>query len=255
MKKIYLILMLLSFSFYIASCGSMGKKIEKERIAKVKRVAIISFEVVQDQPADNLGLGALTKGSRGEVTDANSQELQAFAKDTYNKLVMGVQDALKVKVISYKQVSTNKSYKSFYNKKMSGLRPTTFMGSANVEIIHAKGILDRAAFQALPHNEKVKLVKDIGADAFIEYSAFQDIKQGWGLGNLVGKGSFSFTTKSSLVMYDLNSDEPILRVQNINGIKSRSSSEIKTGSQISKLAIIGKESARTSLEAVFKTIQ
>lgn len=243
------------FSFMLAACGSLGSKYNKGEIQKVKRVAVLSFTIYQDKPTDNLGLGALTKGISSDSTSENSPEMKSLAKAVYADLSKSLQKGLNKKVYPLKNVRGNSKYAQLYKEKMGGGFKMGGYHGDNVELVFVEGILDQTNFQGLPFAKKVEMAKSVGADAFIEFNASQKKEQSFmSLGHLTGSGDFAFKTRSNITMYSIYSEEPIWRVQNVDGEVSRNSKKVK-GTQMEKLALIGRESAQSSIKAVFQTLK
>ena len=237
--------------FSMVACGTIGTVKDTERLKNVKRVAIISFEIQQDQPKDSLGLGSIAKGGDMMKTFAEKPEIKNMAKDVYQILAESVEKSLGVKTLKYRRMVAHPQYKTVYNKKMKGIRHQTFVPNG-VEVIYANGILDASNFRSLSLEGRRELARKLGVDAFIEYQAYQHIDQGFGFGNLTGEGDFKYKTRSNFRMFGLDSEEPIWQLQNVDGEQSRDSSDIKGKSQVFKQGEIGKESAILSIEALFQ---
>ena len=254
MRSLLFVNLLIS-SVIMVSCGSLGKKYNKTQIDNVKRVAVLSFVIYQDKPKDSLGLGSLTKGVDSSSTSENSPEMKKLANNVYTYLSKKLRKKIGKKVYPLQKVAGTNFYKNFYKRKMEGLRMGGYHGK-DVEMVYVRGIIDQTNFQGLDYAKKVQLAKSVGADAFIEFNAFQSIEQGWGFGNLTGNGDFALKTRSNITMYNLRSDEPILRIQNVDGSKSRNSSELgKSYSQMKKLSLIGVESAKSSIDQLMKSFE
>lgn len=236
---------LASLLFFITSCAAFKPFLDKERASKVKRVAIISFEVQQKQPKDAFMISKLgeTSARRGD-----SKELREMSQKMYDFLRDRVMKKTGWKVASRNNFLNDEKYKNLYQKKMTGLKRVS-MTSENTEIVHVTGILDNANYRSLSFAEKVSLAKSVGANAFAEYIAYQEIHQGYSLGNLTGEASFQMTNRSNLMVFGFDSEEPLWRVQNIDGEKSKSSKDLKgKKSVLEKLSIIGYESSKSSID-------
>jgi hypothetical protein len=241
------ILLSLVFSSLIG-CASFKDKYEHDKVAKVHRVAILSFEIIQEQPTDNIGISAFTKGAKSSITrTGQTPELKDMAKKVYTDLQAQLNHGLAKPFVSAEKIIDTPAYKEVYQQKMTGLKHQT-MGSKKSENIWVDGILDQVNFRKLTFAEKVKLAKSVGADAFVEYLAYQTIDQPYmSIGHLSGNASFQFTTRSNLLMYSIDSEEPIWQNQNLDGQESRSSKDLEGQTVLQKLSTIGFESARSSI--------
>lgn len=252
-KQILRKMVLVSVFLGLTACTSMSHKKDVAQIAKVKKVAIVSFVLEQEQQADNLGLGALKSMKDGMVGFMERPQIQKMSRSVYSSLAGHLERVTGKKVLPLKAVINNKVYAQFYRKKMGGkLKTGAFKGSGNKETVYLNGVLNMLHFRKLTQAEKMQLTKALGVDAIVEYYGIQSIEQGWGLGNIMGSGKFAFKTRSNIRMFNRRSDDPILQIQNVDGPKSRSSEDID-GDKYKKLAVLGKESADASIkEAVNK---
>lgn len=233
----------------LTACSSMGRKFDAERAKNVRKIAILSFEIHQEQPKDALGflrLNELKEGRRGE-----RPEFQRMATHVYSLLADALEAKMKWKPVALADLSRSQDYKKRVVDSTTGFHQVS-MTTANTEIINVKTVLNQVAFRKLAFADKVALAKSLNADAFAEYIQYQQIDQGFGLGNLTGKAPFAFTGRSNLIVYGIDREEPIWQIQNIDGTKSESSSQLpQSMDQNQKLAKIGESAATTSIRALF----
>ncbi len=244
MRTLNLVGSALFAAMFLGGCASLGPKLDSPRMAKVKKVVVLSFEIQQQHPADNLGVGAL-KGERA----ADSPELKAMAKDTYSLLTLELSRTLGKSVIGYEGLKSQSSYKGIYHDKMEGVSRKTFMGNSKYEVVFADGILDDANGRMLSHEQKVQLAKSVGADAYATFVIIHAIQQSsYSLGHIFGGGDFSYVARSNLQVYDFSSPEPIWRIQNVDGEESPKASSLGEIAKLEKISRLGKESSMTSLK-------
>lgn len=233
-------------------CASMTRVKKDEELAKVKKVAIVAFKIDQQQQADNLGLSLLKEGKDRLETFRDRPDIQKMARKVYADLAAQIQDKTGKKVVSLKTVGTNPYYKELYQQKMGGKMVTGIpTGGKNNEPVWIKGILNIKHFRALTDVERKKLAQSLGVDALVEYHNIQSIEQGWGIGNIMGQGDFQFTARSNIRMVDPVKGEPIFQIQNVDGKKTRDSSEI-SGDKYKKLATLGAEASNSSISEAVK---
>jgi hypothetical protein len=226
-------------------CAGMGTKLDAQRAKGVKTVAVIGYEVQQQQPTDNFGFNSLTNTLNNGGIE-NSPAFQKMALNIYKDLSTQVTAKTGWKVLSYEQLSTNPSYAPFTAAKMSGLRSTSMVGK-NTQLIPLKGVLDVAAFRSLNPAQKAEFAKDLGVDAIAVYTIIQTIDQPWlSVGHVNGTASFEYTSRSNLVVYTADSPEPIWQIQNVDGLKT-SSKNTPEAPQLDKIATVGFQSAQSSI--------
>ena len=253
MKKLNFIFCIMSL-FYFSSCAAFKPKLDKERAANIKKVVILSMEIQQKQPKDALGLSQLGEKA---ARRSDSEELKKMAKEIYQYLAKKIENDTPWKVVSYNKITSAGPYSQLFRQKMTGIRTVSFT-SENTELIFPEGVIDNSAYGRMSFADKVKYAKSLGADAFAVYIAYQTIEQGISFGNIVGEAEFSFNTRSNLLVYGFDSEEPIWRVQNIDGESSRKSGELKKDyTKLEMLGMLGKESAQSSIDKMvqyYKTL-
>lgn len=236
---------LLLFTF-LNSLGCAGVKFDEARAKRVKRMAIISFEIQQARPTDNLGIaraGELKNGVPGD-----SPELQAMAKNIFSDLNTQLKKKTGWNTLTFDEISANRKYESKVKQAMEGARLTSMVADG-YELISLHGLLDIYAFRKLNYDQQVKLAKDLGVDAFAEVTIYQAKDQSWmSLGHLSGDAAFSYRTRMNLWVYGLDSPEPIWRIQNVDGEMSPDSDTLpKQTSRLERRAQIGQLSAKSAV--------
>jgi hypothetical protein len=238
--------LIVAFCLASLGCSSLGAKYDEVRAKDVKRVAILALEIQQQQPKDSLGVFKVQEFKNGRPGD--SKELKAMAKDIYAEFSAELTKKTGWKVVPYKEVIANAPYADLVKTKMEGMRATS-MTDGHSEIIFPDAMLDSFAFRKLSPQEKMAMAKKMGANAYAELILYQSIDQGWSVGNLSGNARFAFSTRSNLTVFAGDTDEPVWRQQNVDGEVSRKSDELDDSTpRMQKIALIGKESAKSSLE-------
>lgn len=244
-KKIILALSVLT----VCSCANL--KLDQESAKMVKRVAIMTIEVHQDQPKDALSIGKLKQLSSGPLDQ--SQELQAMAKSIYETTREQLQERTKWQVVSLDTLINNPEYKKTFDRVMKGPRQISSF-SLDSEVITALGTLDLYAFRKLTSIEKATLAKSLDIDAFVEIIIVHSIDQGWAIGNAFGEGAFAFTALATIRAFAVNSETPFWQAQNIKGSETEKSDTLPEGmSKVKKLATLGDRATRSAVEKMAAT--
>lgn len=236
----------------LSGCASFGPKFDAERADKVKKVAVLSIEIQQEQPTDALGFSKIGELKNGKATEG--VEYQAMSRDIYNDFVTRLAKKTGWQVVGFETLTTNPEYAKVWKDKMTGFRSVTYTGSDKYELVELKGVLGNAPFRRLSTDEKVKLAKAVGADAYAELMIFQNIDQKGGLGNLTGDAPFFFTSRANLMVFGLDGEEPIWRIQNVDGAISPPSDSLpSSASKVDRLTKIGGASAKSSIVKLLDT--
>lgn len=240
-------LFLLSFlSLLLSACGSMGTKLDADRAKAVRKVAVLSVEILQQQPKDALGFSKAGELKHGKTTDG--PEYQAMGREIANDFNTRLHQTTGWQVVGLDTMIGNPEYARVVKEKMSGLHAVTMVAAnSNYDLVEIHGVLANAPFRKLSQPEKVKLARALGADAYAELMIFQNIDQGWSVGNLTGDAAFSFKSRSNLRVFSLDSDKPLWQIQNIDGDMSVRSDSLANKSKVEKLTEIGSISAKSSI--------
>lgn len=253
MKKIFLGLLSTSF-LGLTACTTFS--VEKERLAKVKTVAIVGFEVNQQIPP---GLKDIFTAGRqkndksfGKVAGWTEAE---HATEMYKNLATKLQKEKSWQVIPLEQMVANPAYIQAFKSKTEGLqnRPIT---DERTEMFHAKGVLDSFAIRTLDDEILQKLKQDLKVDAIVTASLTVHLNNNSALASLVGAGEY----KPSATMYfdvkDLKDNKSIWMDTNAKGEEVKEGSRNFLGlteeSKLNKLVIEASNSAYNQLFENYK---
>jgi len=235
---------------FLTGCASMKTKFEADKAAKIKKVALLSVEIIQQQPKDALGFAKAGELKQGRMVE--SADFKQMSRNVFNEISRELEQKTGWDVIALDTMANNSSYRSIYDKMESGLRQVT-MTAQGSEVVPVPAVLGNASFRKMSHADKMKLARELGADAYAEFSVIQDIDQGFSIGNLTGDAAFAFTSRSNLRMFTAESEEPMWQIQNVDGDKSQDSDTLEGASKVQKLARIGEISALSSIKKLVGT--
>src|SRR4051812_17646820 len=112
MKSFFKVTMTIALSVIACSaiigCSTISRKYDEPRASKISKVAILSFEILQEQPKDALGIAKLGELKSGRPADM--PEMQTMAANTYNELALELGKRTGWKVVSLKELGANKEY-------------------------------------------------------------------------------------------------------------------------------------------------
>lgn len=237
----------------LSSCASMQGKFEKEKVKNIGKVAIVSVEIQQKMPTDNLGLGKL-KSSISDVPDSESQEMQNMIVKVTETLSGQLQQRTNWKVLTQKEVVSNATYKKIVDEKMSGFRRASVLAGTHETII-PKGMLDSTNFATLTTAERTALTKALGVDALVEIAIVNGIEQSaFSLGHLTGDGDFALKGTARLQVFDKTSEDPVWRSQYIPGDETESTDVLsKSMSKRQKLSTLAEKASNSATQKVVDT--
>jgi hypothetical protein len=225
MKKI----ILLSLALFITQCATLGGTYEKEKVQKIKKIAVVGFTF--DAPletSDHLMSKLMGNekdsgpGLMGSFKDEHAQKETANSKAVYENLVAGLKK-VGWQIKSASEVRSSNAVANFYNKPIKiGMYPLE-KGSGRYE---KEGIPQYAHLSSMiGKGEFSKMAKDLGVDAI----AAVHVKS-------QGSSSIPFVTninhEASITMqiFDSNSDSLIMLFTS-NGKKVKGSTKTKMGKE------------------------
>lgn len=249
MKPSPSITMLLATVGLVAGCATA--RFDAEKTHSVKRLAILAIEIQQQQPKDALGIKKM-KEFKTRIGD--SAELQEMAKNVYTDFSSQIERKTGWKVLSLNVMQSNPVYAQKVKSAMEGARLTSMPAGENYEIVALKGELDAFAFRKMSHEERAKLARALGVDAFAYLQIYMPIDQGWSIGNISGDARFSFQARSNMDVYDLQSDKPIWRIQNVDGEATAKSDTLDKSLPVrARLARLGQQAASSSISKLLSS--
>ena len=242
----------LGLSSVLFGCASMTQKLDANRAKAVHKLAILAVEVHQQQPTDNLGIGAFKSLKEGR--DSDSGELQAMALKVSNNFASEIQKKTTWQIVPMKDVVANADYKAKFTDATSGMHTVSMTGQ-NMMVVNANGMLDVAQFRKMSIPERAKLAKSLGADAIAEVTIVNSIDQSmYSIGHLTGDGAFAMTSRANLQVYDLNSEDPLWRSQNVAGETTSKSDQLPANmSKRERLAKLGEQAANSAVQKLVQT--
>lgn len=234
-------------------CAGLGTKFDSDKAKKVRKVALLSVEIIQEQPKDALGFAKAGELKEGKMTE--SQEFKSMSRNVFTEVAKELQQRTGWQVVGLEAMTSNAAYRDRWQKMETGFHQVSLTGQ-DAEVVAVPGVLGNASFRRMKHEEKMQLAKELGADAYAEFTVIQNIKQGFSLGNLTGNAAFSFVSRANLRMFTAESDEPMWQIQNVEGDNSPNSASLGDSvSKAGKLARIGEVSAVSSIKKLVGTFK
>jgi len=228
-----------------SACASVTPKLDAERAKNVRKVAIVAFELQQKKATDNLGLGKLKSLKEGE--DGSSKEMVTMATNVLNQFAGQLQKKTNWNVMPIKDMIANPEYKQTLSAKMSGLHAIS-TASDKMDSVYPVGVLNVAVFRQLSLEERAKLAKALGVDAVIELSIVNSMDQSmYSFGHLTGDADFALTARANVLVYGMQSEDPIW-LQYVTGETTQKSDSLPESlSKREKMSRLGEEASQSAI--------
>jgi hypothetical protein len=241
MKKIFLI----AVCSILPACTTM--KINADRLAKVKTVAVVGFSVNQETTP---GLTDLFRGKTKDAQFAKIQNAATHATEMYKNLVARLEKEQGWKVLKIDQLASHPAYKEVYKTKTEGWQGRPMI-DGKTELFQAQGILDTFAIHSAEKPLLEKLKKDLKVDAIVIANLNVRLNNTASLASLVGVAEYKPNVNMSFVVNDLLQDEAAWFDYDVKGPQIEQGSKNFLGmteeSKITQLVIQASDLAYTQL--------
>ena len=180
-------LLSLSLLITITACSSLVDKVEKDKLATVKKVAIVGFTMDRANPKDAasvlkriLKIGTDDKGMTVAVDLVHDEK----ADYAYSLVSKRLSERLNVSVLPQKEVMANKTIARLFAKKDEKIQMGVTPNYANYERLEAKGIPQPYYVRNEGPAVLQELCKELKVDAvmFVTTTAHTDSPGIWTLG-------------------------------------------------------------------------
>lgn len=199
------------------SCATI--KIEKEKVAAVKKIAIVGYAIQQTMPnsGENILERLASSKSNEMLVFAGLPKAMPHADNLYGDLARNLQEGLGFKIISRRDLASNPHYRVFLQEKTSGAQPRPLVASKYVEVFTPDGILEPFLLNTLKLDQRQKLIKSLGVDAIAMATIKVDLVSHSFLGVA---GTLNTVSKMEFKMFDGKSEDPIWHDLNADGKES-----------------------------------
>lgn len=183
-------LSLTSLSLLLAGACASGPVRNPEALAKVKRVGIVGFELVQQQPKDlEFSIGGSSDDSFDNMPKPKIPVASNHAADVYNEIRSALSKDLKWSVVDKDLIAKSTPYAAIAKEQTSGIRSLPPVG-AQFDVFAAKGIMDYWAWYKLDAAKRAEIASSLKVDALLLVRATSTLKESFSLKKLVGGGNF-----------------------------------------------------------------
>ncbi len=198
----------------LLGCSSFTKKVDKEALKQVKKVALVGYTVDYKKPltGKNLLAHVLTGSERddgyGKIIKSIDENL--VSKQTYNDLTKKIEAMTGWQFVPYSKVVRSPTISRMYQMKKK---------TVQTGVPPLRGGNDRLERSRIPQtyyihqadiNDKRKLAKELGVDAIVTARIITHVNQFKVLG--IGFGDLKFQSNVILEVLEPNRDESILRI-------------------------------------------
>lgn len=201
----------------LGACAT-GPRVKPLELAKVKSVAIVGFELVQQQPKDlDLSVGG---GGDDRIPGmppmAKLPVSSTHANDVYDVVRKTCAEDLAWKVADAQSLRKNFTYQGTYQEQSTGLRslPPTPQG---FDVFSVEGVMDWWAWEKLSGDERRKLIAALKTDAVLVVRARSQLKEGFSFKKLYGGGNFQPQVSYELKLYGADGEDVLWSDPHIQG--------------------------------------
>jgi hypothetical protein len=239
------------FLILTSACASL--KVEKDKVADVKRVAIIGFGVQQQSP---VSMGDLFKVATHQNTASKAEVKGRTESDHVAKMYDNLKQKLEQqnhwKVMSQDQLKSNPAYLALFKAKTEGWQNRPIMNDRYV-FMQPAGILDNFAVMTTEAEILKKLQEDLKVDAVLVVSINVDLNNNSMFASMVGQGKFSPSANTNLYLLDAKTENKIWIDPGTKGDEIENSDKNFMGladqERLNKLAVLAADSSYSKILA------
>lgn len=250
--NICLSIILLYFTWFEIGCSSFSVK--KERLDRVKTIAMIGLDMEQQKSASvgDLFQIATKQGFKSEATVAMGVESEHVVK-LYEAIVQELKNRRGWKVISYKEMKANSHYQNFLKEKTEGWQNRPVLND-RVNLFRPPGIVDFYSVTMTKEERIKELQESLGVDAVITIHVKTQLNNNSVFASVIGQGKFSPSATLTIMMKD-KSGEPIWK-DSVEGAKlDKSERNIMGVANEEKLNTLSVEASKLSLRALMDRLE
>ncbi len=244
-------------SVVLAASGCSSMKLSKDRVAAVRRVAIVGFSLQQRMP--NTGAGMLKVMEQGEgpggvaMFPAEIAKPAPHAGEMYASLEGKLRDRLSWKILAGRDLSGLSSYKQLHAARTKQPQPRPMLSSRNMEVFVPDGIIEPFLLKTMSFEERRKLIQELGVDAIAMATIRVDLSNRGGLKKLVGAGEFHPHATLHFELFDGESEDPIW--MDLNAKSEESAEGIEHGLGFASVEALNKQAVLVASDAIDKLIR
>jgi hypothetical protein len=251
--KSYLILALTLSAFTFGGCASL--KVDTAKMQSIKKVAIIGFDVLQQQPVRVTDLiGINTQGASHGVAVGSRSE-QAHVGEMYDMLVQKLAAEKGYAVVKRAELIRNPAYAAIYERRTHGVTSRPFVPEHYL-LYQAPNVLDGFDVSTLSPAEQRNLAEALKVDAVLVVKSVVELNTTGGIASLVGQASMSPSATTTVAMTDAHSGEEIWSEPGAKGdrIANEEKSFLGMGDN-DKLNLFAKKAVASSVDSAFQRIK
>lgn len=195
------------WSLVLLMCGGCASlKVQKDEVAKIKKVAVVGFSIVQDDPPK-------PQISFGATDDYQQSGTAAHCEDAAhaNLVLEGLNNQLKTKmkwtVLDSNQVNKNTIIQERMKWQKSSLRPLELIPN-NTECFVSAKIPEKFALDRFDFPQRQKLIESLGVDAIV-IASIRVVYENTSMLKMVGGGNFRPRSTLNYHLYNAKQEDPI----------------------------------------------
>jgi hypothetical protein len=197
-----------SFFLILLTLGACsGGKIQKEKLEKIQKVAVIGFTVYHRTPNSAKSVvAALSDDDSGRPIAAEIAKDDPFANDAYAKFGTMLANKTRWRVVDQKTLSRNPEYAEWLSKSTKGLTARPLVNGPNWTTLKPAGIVEAFTAQNISRTDRQKILKALGVDAVIVLSSRIDLNH---RGILKITGTLHPASHLEFYLWDAVNEDPL----------------------------------------------
>jgi len=245
--RISILVSVIVFSVF-CGCASLTHHRNEARLAKVRKIAVVGFSVVQPAPASigfNLNRGQLERMEGGDFIPKRGESIN----EMYDSLAASFAGNVAWQVVPASLMKRNTAFQHAFERTMKGWQNKMPVGSGRQQFL-VDGIMDNEGLRILGKSGRNELLTGLGVDGLVtaQVDVFLNGTAILGVGNRYPQARVSFR------LYTQDSDSPDWFEGNLQGEIAKSSvgaTAFFDEAMLNKLAL---ESARTAFAQIGKRL-
>ncbi len=238
--------------FALGAC-STGPKVNSEALAKVKTIAIVGFEVVQQQPKDlEFSIGGSSSSDELDRMPMSKNPVTAkHATQIYEVIRKTLKKDMSWQVADVEMLRKNSQYSEVTKEQTSGWRSLPPVG-AQFDVFSNAGIMDYWAWEKLSTDKRKQVISDLGVETALVIRARSTLKESFTVKKLYGGGNYHPQVALELKLYAADGSEVIWSDHHVLGEptseKAGHFAGISKREALDKLVIAASENAAQKLK-------
>jgi hypothetical protein len=225
-------------------------------MGSVKKVAIVGFDVLQQQPVKGGDLFKIaTHQSVHDGPKVGTRTELAHVAELYDVMTQKLKEKRGFIVLKQSDLIANPAYAAAFKAKTDGWQARPLIPE-HYELYQAPKVLDTFAFRSLTEEEKKKLQQDLKVDALVIVQSRVDLNMSGAMASLVGKATMEPSANSMVTMIDASTGQEIWNDTQAKGEPVKNSERLFLGmADDNRVNNLAKAAIESSYNSAFERLK